>query len=258
MERTGELSVMAEAKLTIDEILNDEPNVKAFVENLQQSGFDVRPNISEKTGRMNGFSFKKGELKFKSSAIAKNYSWQNLQKNGLRYDRERDTEYLIGVKNEFTEKLDLESGRDRGNETSKSIVNSAESITKRAKSTFGEGTRSEITEVKNGTAGNPHLSAKSEFVEIHNDSSTLANAKQSDGTKIPDKAVFENGYKQKSQRNAADARENSKIAESKDGFAAIDLSFSAPKLNPAPNREAGKTDSHSRKQEINYDKGKSR
>lgn len=98
MERTSELSVMAEAKLTIDEILNQQPNVRDFVERLQQSGFDIRPNLSEKTGRMNGFSFKKGEITFKSSAIAKNYSWQNLQKNGLNYDHERDTEYLRGGK----------------------------------------------------------------------------------------------------------------------------------------------------------------
>ena len=114
MERTGELSVMTEAKFVIDEVLKNQPTAEEFVVSLQNSGFDVRPNISEKTGRMNGFSFKKGELKFKSSAIAKNYSWQNLQKNGLNYKYERDTEFLIGVKNEFTEKLNLESGRDRG------------------------------------------------------------------------------------------------------------------------------------------------
>lgn len=57
MERTSELSIMAEAKLTIDEILRDEPTVKDFVETLQQSGFDVRPNISEKTGRIERLQF---------------------------------------------------------------------------------------------------------------------------------------------------------------------------------------------------------
>ncbi len=86
----------------------------------------------------------------------------------------------------------------------------------------------------------------------------MALTKQSDGAKLSDKAVFENGYGQKSQRNAADARENSAVAESKDNFAAIDVSFSAPKLNPAPNREADKTNSQSRKREIDYDKGRSR
>lgn len=34
MERTSELSIMAEAKLTIDEVLKDEPTVKDFVESL--------------------------------------------------------------------------------------------------------------------------------------------------------------------------------------------------------------------------------
>ena len=258
MERTGELSVMTEAKFVIDEVLKNQPTTEEFVVSLQNFGFDVKPNISEKTGRMNGFSFKKGELKFKSSAIAKNYSWQNLQKNGLDYKHERDTEFLIGVKNEFTEKLNLESGRDRGTETSESIVIQAESVADRTKSMAGEGTRSEIAEVKNRIAGNPNLSAKPEFIEVHDNSSALASAKQSDETKISDRAIFENGYRQKPQRNAADARENSGIAESKDGFAAIDISISTPKLNPAPNREADKTNSQSRKQEINYEKGRSR
>ena len=258
MERTGELSIMAEAKLTIDEILKDKPTVKDFVESLQNSGFDVRPNISEKTGKMNGFSFKKDEIKFKSSAIAKNYSWRNLQENGLQYDHGRDTEYLIGVKNEFTEKLNLESGRDRGTETPKSVVNSAESIADRAKSVFGERIRSEMAEAENRIAGNPHLSAKPEFIEIHDDSSALAIAKQSDGAKISDEAFFENGHGQKSQGNGSNARENSEFTESKDGFTAIDISITTPKLNPAPNREADKTNSHSRQQELNYDKGRSR
>ncbi len=258
MERTNELSVMAEAKLTIDEILKVQPTTEEFVVRLQNFGFDVRPYISEKTGRMNGFSFKKDNIAFKSSSIAKNYSWKNLQKNGLNYKFERDTEFLIGVKNEFTEKLNLESGRERGAETPKSVVNSAESIVKRAKSVSGEGIRSAVTETESRIAGNSHLSAKSEFIEVHDDSSAMALAKQSDETKISDGAVFENGYGQKSQRNGADARENSEIAESKDSFAAIDVSFSVPKLNTAPKREVDKTDMHSRKQEFNYNKGRSR
>jgi hypothetical protein len=258
MERTNDLSVMAEAKLTIDEILANQPTTEEFVLSLQRSGFEVRPNISEKTGRMNGFSFKKGGIAFKSSAIAKNYSWQNLQKNGLNYKHERDTEFLIGVKNEFTEKLNLESGRDRADETPKSVVNSAESIIERAKSVFGEGTRSAITETEDRTSGHTNLLAEPESVEIHNDSSVLAFTEKSDGAKISNEAVFENGHGQKSQGNGSNARENSAVGESKDGFTSSDVSFSAPKLNPAPNREADKTNSHSRQQEIIYDKGRSR
>ena len=115
MERTGELSVMAEAKLVIDETLNDLPKTKDFVEHLQKAGFEVRPNISESSGKMNGFSFKKDEITFKSSAIAKNYSWKNLQKNGLDYEEERDKKFLIkikkqeGLSNELTDKRAKES-----------------------------------------------------------------------------------------------------------------------------------------------------
>lgn len=119
MERTGELSIMAEAKLVIDEVLKDLPKTKDFVEHLQNAGFEVRPNISESTGKMNGFSFKKDEITFKSSAIAKNYSWKNLQKNGLDYEQERDKEFLLEIKkqedlsNELTNKRAKESGIER-------------------------------------------------------------------------------------------------------------------------------------------------
>lgn len=255
MERTGELSVMAEAKLTIDEILKEEPNVKAFVENLRQSGFDVRPNISAKTGKMNGFSFKKDKVIFKSSAIAKNYSWQNLQKNGLKFDQTRDTEFLRGIQNEFTQKLNFEGGRNRSIETSKSVANQAESIIDRTKSTFNEGIRSEVADIKNRIAGHPNLSAIPESFEIHNDNSTLAFAKQSDEAKISDRAVFQRGNRQNHQRNGGNTKENSEIAESKDGFVAIEVSFTSPKLNPAPKREPEKQESHANENERDYSRG---
>ncbi len=156
MERTNELSVMAEAKLVIDETLEHQPTTEEFVVRLQTSGFDVRPNISEKTGRMNGFSFKKDDMAFKSSSIAKNYSWKNLQKNGLNYKFERDTEFLIGVKNEFTEKLNLESGRDRADETPKSIIERTQSRAYQSELSAGETDRTKVESDRSRTVGFPH------------------------------------------------------------------------------------------------------
>lgn len=104
MERTGEVSAIAEAKMTIDEALKGKPSMREFIETLKKNGFEALPNVSETTGKMSGFSFEKGEVAFKSSAIAKNYSFQNLIKNGLDYDQIRDKEFLIEVKNEFTAK----------------------------------------------------------------------------------------------------------------------------------------------------------
>ena len=123
IERTEELSVMSEAKIFVDESLREKPTTKLFVESLQQNGFKVRPNISETTGKMNGFSFKKDEIIFKSSSLGKQYSFQNLQKNGLDYNQERDTNYLIEVKrNESAKKCLVEVGRNRTVETNESSV----------------------------------------------------------------------------------------------------------------------------------------
>ncbi len=247
MERFGELSVMAEVKLVIDEVLKDRPTTKQFVESLQNSGFDVRPNIAEATARMNRFSFKKGAIKFKSSAIARNYSWQNLQKNGLDYDCLLDTEYLKGVKNEFTEKLNLESGRNNGTETAKSIDDQAESITKRAESeidrsesAFGKTDRREVGSNRNQSAGYAHYDSKTEFNEITSFPDTLETSREFTPAKISDDAVYESGHRGKSATSEAKLRENSGTGKSTDSLIEDSITFSVPELNPAPERKPEK------------------
>lgn len=256
MERTNYLSIMAEAKLTIDEILKDEPSVKDFVESLQHSGFDVRPNISEKTGKMNGFSFKKDEIKFKSSAIAKNYSWQNLQKNGLKYDHKRDAEHLIGVKDEFTEKLSFESGRNNGAETAKSIDNQAESITSRAKSEIdraepasGKTDGREVGANRNQVAGYAHYDSKTEFNEIASLPDTLETSREPVAAKISDDAVYESGHRGKSATAEFKPRENSGTGKSTDRSFEDSVILSEPKMNPAPRHQQEKEGSHKKDHE---------
>ncbi len=110
MEKTGELSVIAEAKRAIDKSLESKPTTTRFVDEMREAGFDVLPNISEATGKMNGFSFRKGEIKFKSSAIARDCSFAKLQERGLDFEQWRDKGFLIGVKNESTTKRAGETG----------------------------------------------------------------------------------------------------------------------------------------------------
>ena len=62
MERTENFSVLADAKIIIDKTLQQKPTTRIFVECLQEKGFEVQPNISEKTGKMSGFSFKKDDI----------------------------------------------------------------------------------------------------------------------------------------------------------------------------------------------------
>ena len=199
MKRTGELSTVAEAKLVIDEILKDKPQIREFVENLQNSGFQVRPNISEKTGKMNGFSFKRNEITFESSAIAKNYSFQNLQKDGLDYDRARDAAFLIGVKNEFTQKLGNESRGDRGIETSKSIADRAESITHGTQPSLIEiqpdfsKTESGISQIQGRDRQSQIDDSKDIAVQIDVSSNLSAAARQTHQTQILDRSFSESG-----------------------------------------------------------------
>ena len=259
MERTGELSIMAEAKLTIDEILVNQPTTQEFVVSLQQSGFDVRPNISEKTGKMNGFSFKKDQIKFKSSAIAKNYSWQNLQKTGLKYDHARDTEYLIGVKNEFTQKLDLESGRDRAFETPKSTADRTQSAAYQPELFAGKADRTKMESDRSQTTGFPHHDSKSESGEILSSASALDASKQSAQAKISDRTIFESGHREKlvgSERNPKDNSESERSAGEK--LIQLEVSFTEPKLNSAPRSEREKEESRDQEIEKDLSRGRSR
>lgn len=235
MERTGELSIMTEAKFVIDEVLKNRPTTEEFVVSLQNSGFDVRPNISEKTGRMNGFSYKKGEIKFKSSAIAKNYSWQSLQKNGLNYKLERDTEFLLGVKNEFTQKLDLESGRDRGVETPKSIAERTQSPGYQSEPTAGETDRPKVGTDRSQTVGFPYHDPEPKSGEILSAESFLEPAKQFSQTKIPNRTVPRSGHREKPVGSKRNSKDNSEFERSKgEKLSQIEVGFSEPKLIPAP------------------------
>jgi hypothetical protein len=240
MERTGELSTIAEAKLVIDEILKDKPQTKEFIENLQSSGFDVRPNISEKTGKMSGFSFKKNEIMFKSSAIAKDYSFQNLQKKGLDYDQARDAAFLIGVKYEFTQEFGNESRGDKGIETPKSIADRAESIIGR--------TESGIIEIQpdfsKTESGNSQIQGRDRQSEIDDSkdialqadvSSNLSSfAGQAHQTQIPDRSFSESGRAGDQEKSGTDSRKDSGTREATEEFLAINFTVTEPKLKDAP------------------------
>jgi hypothetical protein len=240
MERTGELSTIAEAKFVIDEILKDKPQVREFVENLQNSGLQVRPNISENTGKMNGFSFKKNEITFKSSAIAKNYSFQNLQKNGLDYDQARDAAFLIEVKNEFTQKLGDESRGNREIETSKSIADRAESIIDRAKSSIIEiqpnlsKTESGIPHVQGRNRQSQIDDSKDIIVETDASSNLSVAARQTHQTQIPDRSFSESGLRGNQEKSRDHTTENSGIREATEEFISINFTVTEPKLKDAP------------------------
>jgi hypothetical protein len=240
MERTGELSIIAEAKLVIDETLKGKPQVKEFVENLQNSGFQVRPNVSERTGKMNGFSFKKEDITFKASAIAKDYSFQNLQKNGLDYDRARDAAFLIEVKDEFTQKPGNESRRDRGIETSKSTANRAESIISGAESGIIQiqpnpgKTESGDSQIQGRNRQSQTDDSKDIAIEINAGSHLSDAAGQAHQTQISDRKFYESGRAGNQEKSRVDGREDSGTREPTEEFIAIRFTVTEPKLKDAP------------------------
>lgn len=243
MERTGELSTIAEAKLVIDEILRDKPQIKEFVENLQNSGFQVRPNVSEKTGKMNGFSFKKEAITFKSSAIAKDYSFQNLQKSGLDYDQARDAAFLIEVKHEFTQKPGNESRGNRGIETSKSATNSTKSIINgtepgiiQIQPGFSK-TESGISQIQVRDHQSQIDDSKDLTVQTDVSSNLSAVAGQTHQTQISDRNLSESGRAGDQEKSGADGREDSGVREATDEFLSIKFTVTEPKLKDAPAHE---------------------
>ncbi len=187
---------------------------------------------------MNGFSFKKDKIKFKSSSIAKNYSWQNLQKNGLNYEQKRDTEFLIGVKNEFTEKLDFESGRDRAAETPKPTTDRTESGIDQSKLLAGKTDRTKMEPDRSQTFGLPYYDSAVKSGEILSSASALEIAKQPAQTKISDRTVLESGHREKSVGSERNSKDNSELKKSTDSkLIQIEVSFSEPRLIPLSERE---------------------
>ena len=71
--------------------LKKEQTAVAFAKSMRARGVVVIANIAS-TGTMNGFSFELNGAFFKSSSL--NYSWAELQKQGISYDKVRDAEGL--------------------------------------------------------------------------------------------------------------------------------------------------------------------
>lgn len=104
--RTGKAPDRLILQKVIDEVILGNPSIIDFVKTLGAAGVDVKPNIAS-TGKMNGFSFclsnqdkSDKNIWFSGSKLGQKYKWGGLLKEGLGYEKERDTEFLLGLKNE--------------------------------------------------------------------------------------------------------------------------------------------------------------
>jgi len=133
----------------IDDALKDGPTTAAFLERMEAAGITAQPNIAS-TGRMNGFSFEYGGVAFKASQLGKSYSWGQLQKRGLDYDQERDTDVLRAAKERSTEKqVDIQGqGPEQEQQRKRTLDYLAED--RPGEYRFASGRRVVVRELENG------------------------------------------------------------------------------------------------------------
>ena len=97
--RTGEAPARQLLQNIIDDAVQGNPSVTAFVERLEAAGVTVKPNVAT-TGKLNGFGFSINGIPFKGSDLGKKYAWKGLQQQGVTYDQDRESGALISRKGE--------------------------------------------------------------------------------------------------------------------------------------------------------------
>lgn len=98
--KRGEKPERLQIKDAIDAALANGPvTATGFCDQLSVAGIRVVPNISQTTGKLNGFSFglKTSELNFSGSKIGAAYKLNGLISKGLNYDKERDFSELAAI-----------------------------------------------------------------------------------------------------------------------------------------------------------------
>lgn len=98
-------------------------NVRDFVKSLNSQGVQVIPNISQSTGRMNGFSFLFGKRHYKGSQLR--CSWKELSER-LGYSPERDNAFLFSLVPEDKRSHKTEGARVQAPRQERTIYTSAE------------------------------------------------------------------------------------------------------------------------------------
>ena len=101
--RTGEAPDRQMLQALVADAVKGKPSVREFVQRLNDAGVDVNPNVANKTGKMNGFSFilQGSEIAFSGSKLGDKYKLSSLLKSGLDYKPERDTEFLKELKHYY-------------------------------------------------------------------------------------------------------------------------------------------------------------
>ncbi|HCG6796088.1 TPA: relaxase/mobilization nuclease domain-containing protein [Vibrio parahaemolyticus] len=115
--RTGEVPARAALQNILNEALTDKLDVFAFIERCEAAGATVIPNVAS-TGRLNGFAFEYGGIKFKGSDLGAKYTYKNL-KEVVIYEQDRQSAELIAAAQTIKQRLNAVSERDAAAEQQK-------------------------------------------------------------------------------------------------------------------------------------------
>jgi hypothetical protein len=94
LSEKGEASVRELLQDQLLAVLDCDQTLPEFADRLYERGVLVRPNI-QSTGRIAGLSFvllARPDLAFSGSRLGGRFTWGNLQKDGVTYDPDRDSE----------------------------------------------------------------------------------------------------------------------------------------------------------------------
>ncbi|MBE3844919.1 relaxase/mobilization nuclease domain-containing protein [Vibrio parahaemolyticus] len=107
--RTGEVPARAALQNILNEALTDKLDVFAFIDRCEAAGATVIPNVAS-TGRLNGFAFEYGGIKFKGSDLGAKYTYKNL-KEVVIYEQDRQSAELIAAAQAIKQRLNAVSER---------------------------------------------------------------------------------------------------------------------------------------------------
>jgi hypothetical protein len=97
-KRTGEVPEKLKIREIVKSALAGKPSVPEFAERLDMAGVSMLPNISPKSGHVSGISFALNGVAVKGSSLGKLFSWAGLQKQGLVWDKQKDKDLLVNIR----------------------------------------------------------------------------------------------------------------------------------------------------------------
>lgn len=90
--RTEEQPIRSQLQDIVEEAIKENPSFSQFIERLESAGVSVRPNMSK--GSVSGLSFSLDGVAFSGSKLGSKFTFKNLLKAGLDYDKDRDSQVV--------------------------------------------------------------------------------------------------------------------------------------------------------------------